>query len=80
MAKKLKTMKISELITLLKAYQRENGDVPVFHQRDPEGNGYGTLDPQNIFYADKTDTKIGKALFIAPFEEGIEDELFDSLF
>ena len=31
-------------------------------------------------FADKTDTKIGKALFIAPFDEGIEDELFDSLF
>ena len=54
MSDKLKTMKISELITLLKVYQKDLGDVPVFHQRDPEGN----------------------AVFIMPYDEYIEDELF----
>ena len=77
---RLQTMKISELVAFLNAEKKRLGDVPVFHQRDPEGNGYGTLNPQNIFYADKTDTKIGKALFIAPFDEGIEDDLYDSIF
>ena len=78
MAKKLKTMKISELITLLKAYQRENGDVPVFHQKDSEGNGFGTINPDSI-YCDPS-TKVGKAVMIHPFDEGIEDDLYDSIF
>ena len=47
MSDKLKTMKISELITLLKVYQKDLGDVPVFHQRDPEGNGFGTIHPNS---------------------------------
>lgn len=78
MKDKLQTMTISELITLLKAYHRENGDIPVFHQRDPEGNGYGTIHPRSI-YCDPS-TKVGKAIMIHPFVEDIEDELFDSLF
>ena len=73
MAKKLKTMKISELITLLKAYQRENGDVPVFHQKDSEGNGFGTINPDSINY--DTNTKKDKAVIIHPFDEGIEEDL-----
>lgn len=77
---KLQTMKISELVAFLNAEKKRLGDVPVFHQADPEGNSYGTLNTQHIFYAEKTDTKVGRALFIAPFVENIGDELFDSLF
>lgn len=69
----LETMKISKLIDLLKKYQKELGDVPVFHQTDPECNGYGTIDHMSICYMD---TNIGKAIFISPFHEYIEDELF----
>lgn len=76
----IETMKISELIAFLNAEKKRLGDVPVFHQSDPEGNGYGTINPRCIFYSDGTDTKIGKALFIAPFDEGIEDEIFESIF
>ena len=71
---KLQTMKISELITLLKVYQKDLGDVPVFHQRDPEGNGFGTINPRSIAY--DSETKVGNAVFIFPFDEYIEDELF----
>jgi hypothetical protein len=71
-------MKISELITLLKVYQKDLGDVPVFHQRDPEGNGFGTIHPRSLSYDDQT--KVGTAVFIMPFDEYIEDELFESMF
>lgn len=73
----VKTMKISELIGLLTAYKNKFGDIPVIHQADPEGNSYGTINPRSINYGE---TKIGKAVFIFPFEEDIEDKLFDSIF
>ena len=75
---RLQTMKISELITLLKVYQKDLGDVPVFHQRDPEGNGFGTIHPRSLSYDDQT--TVGKAVFIMPFDEYIEDERFESMF
>jgi len=71
---RLQTMKISELITLLKAYQKDLGDVPVFHQRDPEGNGFGTIHPRSLSY--DSETTVGNAVFIMPYDEYIEDELF----
>ena len=74
MVKELQTMRISELISLLSAYQKELGDVPVFHQRDPEGNGFGTINPRSLSW--DSDTAVGKAVFIMPFNEGIEDYLF----
>ena len=70
----IKTMKISELIKELQEWKCEFGDVPVFHQADPEGNSYGTIDKRSFSY--DSDTSIGTAIFIMPFEESIEDELF----
>ena len=78
MAKKLKTMKISELVAFLNAEKKRLGDVPVFHQKDSEGNGFGTISPDSI-YCDPS-TKVGKAVMIHPFDEGIEDDLYDSIF
>lgn len=72
--KELKTLKLSELIALLTAYKKELGDVPVFHQTDPEGNGYGTLDAMSLYY--DNETTVGTAVFIMPFEEYIEDKLY----
>jgi len=71
---RLQTMKISELITLLKVYQKENGDIPVFHQRDPECNGIGTIHPDSI-HCDPS-TSVGKVVMIHPYDEYIEDELY----
>jgi hypothetical protein len=72
--KKLKTLKISQLIKILLEYHKQFGDIPVFHQSDTEGNSYGTIDEKSISYMD--DTELGKAMFIAPYEEYIDDELF----
>lgn len=71
----MKTLKISELIKILEAYRKELGDIPVFHQKDPEGNEFGTIDLRSISY--DTDTKVGTAMFIYPFEENIDDKLFE---
>lgn len=75
MVQELETMKISELVTLLLAYKKELGDIPVYHQRDPEGNGFGTIHPRSLSWA--SDTTVGKAVFIMPFNEYIEDYLFE---
>ena len=75
---KLQTMKISELVAFLNAEKKRLGDVPVFHQEDPEGNGFGTIHPRSI-YCDPS-TKVGKAVMIHPFDEHIEDDLYDSIF
>lgn len=75
MVQELETMKISELVTLLLAYKKELGDIPVYHQRDPEGNGFGTIQPRSLSWA--SDTAVGKAVFIMPFNEYIEDYLFE---
>ena len=69
----IQTLRISELIKVLQAFKKEVGDIPVIHQRDPEGNGFGTIDINSISL-DKTD--IGTVLFIEPYQEDIEDELY----
>lgn len=74
MKKEIKTMKINELIQELQDWKKEFGDIPVIHQSDPEGNSFGTIDKRSFSY--DSDTTIGTALFICPFEEDIEDELY----
>ena len=74
MIKELETMRIDDIVGLLLAYKKEFGNIPVYHQRDPEGNGFGTLNPRSFTWA--SDTAVGKAVFIMPFNEYIEDYLF----
>ena len=74
MAQELETMRISDVVALLLAYKKEFGDIPVYHQRDPEGNGFGTIHPHSFSWDDHT--AVGKAMFIMPFNEYIEDYLF----
>lgn len=69
----MKTFKISELIKELEECKKELGDIPVIHQKDPEGNGFGTIQERSIGW---DETKIGKTLFIMPFDEDIEEELW----
>lgn len=69
----IQTLRISELIKILQGIKKQVGDIPVIHQRDPEGNGFGTIDINSISL-DKTD--IGTVLFIEPYHEDIEDELY----
>lgn len=59
---------------LYKAYE-QYGDLPVYHQQDPEGNGFSTLDIQ--WSITIGETKQGNAIFIVPYEEGIEDKIFE---
>lgn len=73
--KELETVRISELISILMEYKKEFGDIPVYHQRDPEGNGFGTLNARSISWTDET--TVGKAVFIYPWNEYIEDYLFE---
>lgn len=70
----IETMKISELIRELQQLKAELGDIPVIHQRDPEGNGYGTITSRSVGVYDES--SIGKFVSIEPFNEYIEDELF----
>lgn len=69
----IQTLRISELIKVLQEIKKEVGDVPVIHQRDPEGNGFGTIDACSICTGE---TEIGMAVFIEPYDEDIEDELY----
>lgn len=66
----MKTLRILELIKILLEYHKELGNIPVFHQTDPEGNQFGTITAKSISY--DTDTKVGTAVFIYPFEENVE--------
>ena len=76
MKNKLETMKISELINDLKVAMKQLGDIPVIHSRDEEGNGYNTIHQRSIQYMD-TD-KVGQVLVIYPFEEYIDEQLFNN--
>lgn len=69
----IKTLRISELIKELQKIKKQVGDVPVIHQRDPEGNGFGTIDACTVC---SDDTEIGTAVFIFPYHEDIEEEIF----
>ena len=69
----MKTLSLKQLIRLLKDCENKYGDMLVIHQTDPEGNGFGTIHPRSMYCSD---TSKGKVLFIAPFEENIEEELF----
>lgn len=69
----IQTLRISELIKELQALKKKVGDIPVIHQRDPEGNGFGTI---NACSLSAEDTDIGTVLFIFPYDEDIEDELY----
>lgn len=44
-----KTMKISELIEILRTYRRVYGDKPVILSSDEEGNGFGTIGQDNKY-------------------------------
>lgn len=70
----IQTLRISELIKELQALKQQLGDVPVIHQRDPEGNGFGTIDKSTVSYYD--DTEIGVVAVIFPYDEDIEEEVF----
>lgn len=71
------SMKISEVIDVLEEYKNELGDIPVIHQGDPEGNYHGTLHPRSFAYCK---TSIGNCLFICPFDEHIDKELWKGVF
>lgn len=76
MKNKIETMKISELIKDLMIAMKQLGDIPVVHSRDEEGNSYNTIKADSINYMD-TD-KAGRVLVLYPFEEYIDDQLFDN--
>lgn len=73
MAEQIKTCRISQLIYLLGKLKEQVGDVKVFHQTDPEGNSFGTIDPTDVnnsfWYL--TDTAQGKCITIHPHEENV---------
>jgi hypothetical protein len=68
-------MRVSELIKELQQLKAELGDIPVIHQRDPEGNGYGTITSRSVCVYNES--SIGKFISIEPFDEYIEDRLFN---
>lgn len=73
----IQTLRISELIKVLQGIKKEIGDVPVIHQRDPEGNGFGTINARSICVSE---TEIGTTVFIEPYDEDIEEELYSSCY
>ena len=76
MKNKLNTMTINDLIKDLKLAKKQLGNIPVVHSRDEEGNGYNTINQRSIQYMD-TD-KAGRVLVIYPFEEYIDEQLFNN--
>ena len=76
MKNKIETIKISEFIKDLMIAMNQLGDIPVIHSRDEEGNSYNTIKSDSISYMD-TD-KAGRVLVLYPFEEYIDDQLFNS--
>lgn len=76
MKNKIETIKISELIKDLMIAMNQLGDIPVIHSRDEEGNSYNTIKSDSISYMD-TD-KAGRVLVLYPFEEYIDNQLFNS--
>lgn len=76
MKNKIETMKISKLIKDLMIAMNQLGDIPVIHSRDEEGNSYNTIKSDSISYMD-TD-KAGRVLVLYPFEEYIDEQLFNN--
>ena len=76
MKNNIQTMKISELIKDLMVAMNQLGDIPVIHSRDEEGNSYNTIKSDSINYMD-TD-KAGRVLVLYPFEEYIDEQLFNN--
>ena len=76
MKNKIETIKISELIKDLMIAMNQLGDIPVIHSRDEEGNSYNTIKSESIGYMD-TD-KAGRVLVLYPFEEYIDEQLFNN--
>lgn len=74
-SKKVKTLKISELIKILQVYKRDLGDLYVIHSTDSECNSYNTISEQSLSYM-KTDT-LGNVFLICPWEENIDGDLFN---
>lgn len=46
-----KTVKISELIKHLQTIKKEFGDRPIALSKDTEGNSYGNINPERIYYS-----------------------------
>jgi len=68
-----RTIKISKFIKELQKIQDIFGDVSVVMSRDPEGNGYNTLDPSSNFPVTCTEVYDSrKILILYPFAE-LED-------
>lgn len=76
MKNNIQTMKISEIIKDLMVAMNQLGDIPVIHSRDEEGNSYNTIKSDSISYMD-TD-KAGRVLVLYPFEEYIDEQLFNN--
>lgn len=47
----VKTVKISELIKHLRTIKKEFGDRPIALSKDAEGNSFGNIDPERIYYS-----------------------------
>ena len=64
------TIKISQLANLLKAGQKQVGDIEVMISSDTEGNSFSTLNAGDIFGVGKKDGK--QVLVIYPYEEHLQ--------
>ena len=65
-----------ENIGIIGDVMNQLGDIPVIHSRDEEGNSYNTIKSDSISYMD-TD-KAGRVLVLYPFEEYIDEQLFNN--
>lgn len=69
-----KTMTIKELIKGLQDIEKAEGDMRVLLAKDPEGNGFGTLEPA---YSFGTDAETKPTLVLYPYAELLEIEDLD---
>ena len=72
MDKKVESIRLKDLISKLQDVYTERGNIPVVMSRDEEGNGFGTLDPDEFDALGVSVERDGKLLVLWPCVEYLD--------
>jgi len=78
MEKKYKTIKLKQLIEELQNLYIDRGNLSVVISRDEEGNGFGTLDPDQFAGLAASIERNGKILVLWPCVEYLDLDEIDT--
>lgn len=76
--RKVQTIKLKQLIEKLQSIYIDRGNLSVVMSRDEEGNGFGTLDPDNFDALAISVERDGKLLVLWPCIEHLDLEDIDT--